>query len=193
LISEHRSHLPVGVQYFAQGVPEIGSRTCAVAALVCRGGVRGWLGVGRGPVHFVGAEFTCTGGRGPRESGTDAGLTCRAVDVIYGEHNNVESDSGFRLWIFTAMHTRKKGLVWVAPTCSSWGFLCRHQSRRPLASATHRSSIINREPSLVGSSGVGRFHRLRRSTRRPATNLRVCFYCRPTPRLSEHRAKRPKG
>lgn len=58
------------------------------------------------------------------------GLQAKCFDARYQAKHNVLTNDGFRMWLLTLLQLKDGGFIWLAPVCSSWSGLCRHQSQR---------------------------------------------------------------
>lgn len=61
------------------------------------------------------------------------GLATKSFDKLYHSLHDAHKPGGFRLWVLTMTYVKQFGFAWLAPTCSSWIWLTRSQTKRSSA------------------------------------------------------------
>ena len=108
--------------------------------------------------HFDGLSFLCLEFFAGMAAITRAlqawGCKAFAYDIEYGHCTDINSRLGL-LWALCLVATLLPGgMGWVAPVCSSWGFLCAFQSGRSVSNGGGDESA----PWVVSSNNVLSHH-----------------------------------
>lgn len=62
----------------------------------------------------------------------DSGGSALALDKVHGDHENILFPAGLRKLMMGIRCLKRRGLLWFAPTCSTWIWLSRKQTERSM-------------------------------------------------------------